>query len=476
MDEVKVRTYFPSSVVKKNLKESNYFSAMSIPAFLRDWIMQEFADINGEVDYPEVEKTIKELYPRKDEWNIIKDKIINEGESVELLTRINVDINIANDEVTFSLPIYDLDNKHTVIEPWVWSVYKEELLVSKEVWGIVELGYRPPENKNPGKITLQSFRNFCPYEIDLDYYRQARSLFTTEEWLDIVLSAIDYNPDGYENKHQKLTMISRLLPFVEKRLNLVELAPKGTGKSYLFGRMSKHGWLASGGKMSRAKMFYDLQKKTTGLVTSYDYIALDEVQTISFTDPAEMKGALKGYLESGECSVGQQKVVGDAGVILLGNINAGDMNINADMFRDLPGIFYESALIDRFHGFIKGWEIPRMNDDLKAQGWALNSEYFTDILHLLREDLSYRGIVNELVVVPEKADTRDVEAVKRICSGFLKLLFPHVRKADDISADEFFKYCLKPAMKMREVIKTQLSIIDPEEFKEKPFPYLTVKK
>jgi len=477
MNDPKVRRIFPSSVVYKNLKESNYFSALSIPSFLRDWIMQEYSDEEGNVDYEAVGNEIKRLYPRKDAWIAIKDKIILENEPVEILTRITVDVDIATNDITFSLPMYDLLNKHTLIEPWVWEEYKNELLVSKEVWGIVELGYlQPGGTKNEGKISLASFKNFCPYEIDLEYYKEARALFSIEEWIDVLLGAIDYNPAGYKNSTQKLTLLSRLLPFVEKRLNLVELAPKGTGKSYLFGRISKYGWLASGGRMSRARMFYDLQKKATGLVSSYDYIAFDEVQTISFTDPSEMKGALKGYLESGECSVGDRKVIGDAGVILLGNINQTEMNVNADMFRSLPDIFYESALIDRFHGFIQGWKIPRMNDDLKAQGWALNSEYFTDILHLLRDDLSYRTVVNALVYVPPESDTRDVEAIKRLCTGFLKLLFPHVQKPTDISEEDFWDYCLYPSMNMRNTIKKQLAIIDPEEFGKKLVPSLNIKK
>jgi len=474
--EKKLRTFFSDMVVYKNLKESNYFSALSIPSFLRDWIMQEYSDNEGKIDYDVAGVEIKRLYPRKDEWLSIKDRIVQGNESVKILTRISVDIDIATNDITFSLPIYDLHNKSTLIEPWIWNTYKNELLVSKEIWGIVELGYLPPgDNKKDGKIILKSFQDFCPYEIDLEYYKEARKNFTIDEWMDVLLGAIDYNPLGYKDNVEKMTMLSRLLPFIEKRVNIVELAPKGTGKSYLFGRLSKYGWLASGGKMSRAKMFYDLQKKTTGLVGSYDYIAFDEVQTISFSDPSEMKGALKGYLESGECSVGDKKIVGETGIILLGNIDMKDMDENCDMFRSLPGIFYEGALIDRFHGFVTGWKIPRMNEDLKAQGWALNSEYFTDILHQLRDDLSYRAIINELIVVPPQSDTRDVEAIKRLCTAYIKLFFPHVHQASDINTMDFMIYCLNPAINMRTIIKRQLAIIEPLEFGKKGVPHLSVK-
>lgn len=145
-----------------------------------------------------------------------------------------------------------------------------------------------------------------------------------------------------------------------------------------------------------------------------------------------------------------------------------------NMFEELPPVFHESALIERFHGFIKGWNIPRMNDDLKISGWALNSEYFCSIIHELRNDMSYRAIVDELIEVPEAADTRDTEAVKRISTAYLKLLFPHVRDANDITAREFKRYCLDRARKMRDTIKYQLGLLD-VEYRGKDIPTFSVR-
>ena len=291
------------------------------------------------------------------------------------------------------------------------------------------------------------------------------------------MGAVDYNAEGYRgDEEKKLTMLTRLLPFVEKRLNLIELAPKGTGKSYLFGRVSRVGWLSSGGVMSRAKMFYDLSKRREGLVAGNDFVTLDEGQTISFTDVDEMRAALKGYLESGIFTVGNYEGKADAGVILCGNIKKETMDQDGftNMFEELPSVFRESALIERFHGFIKGWNIPRMNDDLKVSGWALNSEYFSAIMHELREDLSYRVIVDELIEVPEAADTRDTEAVKRIATAYLKLLFPHVRSSTDIDPETFRRYCLIRSKWMRETIKNQLGYLD-LEFRGKDMPKFDVK-
>lgn len=466
-------------VVYKDLKTSNFFSALSLPSFMRDWLLRRFENEAGVFNEDELFSFVREFIPRKEDWTAIKNRIIKENERVKFLAKISVDIDIRTGEVSFALPDFGLTAKQTIIEDFVWDSCKQELVKGRETWGMLELGYRPPDDsvtpKLPGKIRLVSFKNFCPYSIELDYYKDVRSEFTTAEWIDVLLGAVDYNASGYKSEEEKLTMLTRLLPFMEKRLNLIELAPKGTGKSYLFGRVSRFGWLSSGGVMSRAKMFYDISKRTEGLVSGNDFITLDEVQTISFTDVDEMRAALKGYLESGIYTVGNYEGVADAGVILCGNIakEVMDSDGTTNMFNELPAVFHESALIERFHGFIKGWHIPRMNDDLKISGWALNSEYFCSILHELRSDTTYRAVVDKLVNVPEAADTRDTEAIKRIATAYLKLLFPNVRKAEDISARDFNRYCLRRACTMRATIKMQLGILD-SEYRGKDIPQLTV--
>lgn len=491
--EDKLRDCFDEMVVYKDLKkQGNVFSALSLPSFMRDWILRKFEDENGVFDIDQVSKFVHTYIPKKEDWNAIKDRIVIEREKVRFLAKISINIDINSGQVSFSLPDFGLSYKDTIIDAFVWDECKDDLLKEYETWGMVELGYQSPDEQDnlifvrnrsrsksdkKGKIKLVSFKPFCPYRIDLDYYKDAREEFSTKEWIDIVLGAVDYNADGYNgDEEMKLTMLTRLLPFVEKRLNLIELAPKGTGKSYLFGRVSRYGWLSSGGTMSRAKMFYDQNRRMEGLVAGNDFITLDEVQTISFTDTDEMRAALKGYLESGVYTVGNHEGTAYAGMILCGNISKASMDDDGfgNMFEELPKVFHESALIDRFHGFIKGWNIPRMNDDLKASGWALNSEYFCSILHELRDDMSYRAIVDELVVVPNGADTRDTEAVKRISTAYLKLLFPNVRQPGDISSIDFKRYCLDRARKMRDIIKYQLGLLD-DEYKGKDIPAFTVR-
>ena len=471
----KLRNCFSEMVVYKDLKKSSLFSDLKLPSFMRDWLLKKFEDENGHFESDELVEFVRTYLPRKEDWRAVKDRIIIKNEQVKFLAKISIDIDIKTGEVSFSLPDFDLKNKDTMVDKFVWDSCKDELLSERETWGIVELGYRHSEKD--GKIKLVSFKSFCPYTIDIEYYKDARKEFSISEWIDILLGAVDYNANGYSgNKEKKLTMLTRLLPFIEKRLNLIELAPKGTGKSYIFGRISRFGWLSSGTVISRAKMFYDMSKNTEGLVAGTDFITIDEVQNVNFSDVNEMRGILKDYLEYGKCTVGIKEIKGDAGVILSGNIEKEimDMDGYSNMFEGLSADFHEAALIDRFHGFIKGWNIPRINEGHIISGWALNSEYFCSIMHELRDDISYRAVVDKIIEVPDDADKRHTEAVKRITTAYLKLLFPNVREPKDISEYDFKQYCLYRACKMRETILIQLGILD-VEYRGKDMPTFNIR-
>lgn len=477
--EEKLREYFEEMVVYKDLKNNTgFFSSLGLPAFLRDYLLKTFSDEYGRFNMEEVSAFVKKFIPKKEDWMSIKNKIIYENENVQILTKISVDINIKTGDIAFALPDFGVTEKETMIEPAIWELYKDDLVRGGEVWGIIKLGYRPPDEtarpKIPGKIKLTGFKNFCPYTVDLEYYKDMRANFSTEEWIDVVLGAIDYNAAGFETELQKLSMLTRLLPFVEKRVNIIELAPKGTGKSYVFGHVSKYGMITDGGKVTRSKMFYDAVRRKPGFICGPDFVAIDEVKLVNFGDENEMRSILQGYLEYGKFNSNGYDGESDAGVVFLGNIQKENMDEYSYMLAELPTLFQETALLDRIHGFVKGWDIPRMNDSLKITGWALNSEYFCSIMHELRNDLSYRAIVEKIVDVPERSDTRDTEAIKRIATAYLKLLFPHVRSEFDVDKQEFTDYCLVPAMRMRRIIKLQQGIID-TEYKGKDVPLLTVK-
>lgn len=471
----KLKQYYGDMLVYKDPKQNRFFATLSLPSFMRDWLLMKFSDEDGLIDKEEVSYYVKRVIPKKEQWEQYKYNMTHQYQSVRFLAKVKVEIDISTRKAFFYLPDFGFPRRkgETVINIDVLNTYKDYLLNPNDVWGIVEL-ICSKDDKGKTIVEMIDFSPFRPYNVDLDYYIDARKEFNIDEWLNILIGAIDYNPKGYLNNYQKLTVLSRLLPFVEKRINLVELAPKGTGKSYIFSQISKYGWLVSGGSISRAKLFYDISKRKSGLAAHYDYIAFDEIQSIIFPEPSEMQGALKGYLESGQFRIGDYSGVGEAGLILLGNIDEKDMNVNSNMFIKLPGIFHESALLDRFHGFIKGWDIPRMREDLKANGWALNVEYFSEIMHLMRNELIYRAVVDEILDVPKNADTRDTEAIKRLCTGFMKLIFPHYRSPNAVNQQDFANYCLEPAKNMRRIIKIQLGIID-SEFRGKDIPDIRCK-
>lgn len=457
LDE-KIKKAFPGECVHKSKDNSSIFEGMKIPSFVKDYLIQRFSDSDGKLDKDRLLTFLEEHVPKKKDSAI--KQMISDQKEVTLLTRILVEPDIGSGEYKFELPEMGIKKGHSLIPNWL--IKKHDELTLDEVWGVISLARIETEGR--GRIEVTNFKPFKPYITDLEYYRSRRKQFSLDEWIDLLIRSMEYNPEGFDSLTQKLLFISRLLVFAEPNLNLVELAPKGTGKSYIFQNLTKYGWLISGGVVTRAKLFYDVGRSSRGLIMRYDFIAMDEAQTIKFSNDMEVAAGLKSYLESGKFTIAKNSEQSDASFILLGNIYLdGDKTPkNKKYFSSLPKIFNESALLDRLHGFIEGWKLPRINEDLIVKGYSLNVEYFSEILHLLRTESKYNSIVDFLLDVPPRADTRDTKAIKKICSGYLKLLFPHITSEHDISREDFQNYCLRPAMKMRRIIREQMHVLDTE--------------
>lgn len=462
LDE-KIRNIFPDESVIKSPEKYSSFSGYNLPSFVKDWLIKKYSDENGNLDIDHLKIFLKEHIAHK--GNKIKGSLINDYRETLLLSRIIVEPDIKTGILRFSIPDIGIKLNEGQIPQHIASKYPE--LKGGEVWGVVKLVYIPPDGKYKGSIELVDYKSFKPYEVDLDYYKEKRKQFDTEEWIDLLIRSMEYNPDGFESLSQKLLFISRLLVFVEPNLNMIELAPKGTGKSYVFNNLSKYGWVISGGVVSRAKLLYDVARETPGIITRYDFVALDEIETIKFTDESELQGALKNYLESGNFSVANYRGVSSAGLMILGNIPLSNDKkpINNKYFINLHKFLQDSALLDRFHGFTEGWKLPRMREDLKIKGCALNVEYFSEILNSLRSNPNFTKVVMDSLNIPINADTRDTKAILKMCTGYLKLIFPHIDNINEISTQEFETLCLRPAIDMRKIIKKQISLID-NEFNE----------
>jgi ATP-dependent Lon protease len=495
-DVNKLREYFPSTTVFKDPSVMSMFKAAKIEAFLRDWILKRRAGSDGSIDdINDLSEYVGSIIPPRSAKERLEDQARTDGETQRFLAKINVFFNSKSNYYSFEIPSLGFSHTQTIIEDYVWTRIKDQLIGQAGGWGVVKLGYKPPEErKKNGQFTLLEFKNFCPYKVDLDDFRKARTFFEVDEWMEILLGAIDYNPDGFIRKgwieqdiwNAKHTMLTRLLPFIQPRVNLIELAPQQTGKSYMFGKISKYGWLLSGGQVSRTMLFIDRRPwvKTKGLVTCNDFVAIDEVKSIEFTNDKEMAGILKGYMEDGYVTVGEKRIEGEAGIVFLGNITMESMDSNRDMISEINPIFNDSALLQRIHGFIPGQYVPPLSPEMYINNWALNSEYFTEIMHLLRatpESLLYRSFVEELVDVSSlSGDTsgREKEAVFRLCTAYLKLFFPHADNnliRTPKFKQEFDKYCLTPAKRMQETVLKQMKIVNPEMFRKTEFSAYTVK-
>jgi len=469
----KIKENFAAMAIYKDPASTNsLFVGRNLPSFVKDFILKRFIDSEGRVDRKALTVFLDTTIPQ--EAASVKDKL-GSGQQLTLLTRFIVYIDLVHGVRRFSIPDLGIKQKEGIIPEYVYSKNSGDL-VDGEKWGIIKLCLLPDDDGRKNHVEMIDFKPFKPYKsVDVNYYREARKSFSTNEWLDVLLSAMEYESDGFESISEKLEFLTRLLIFIEPRLNVIELAPKGTGKSYVFGNLSKYGWLVSGGKVTRAKLFYDKQRQQNGIIKNHDFVAFDEIQTIVFQEPAEIQAALKSYLESGKTTIDNNEFSSECGLMLMGNIplNENRRPLSYRYFESLPLNFRESALLDRFHCFIEGWHLPRVNKSMIYKGWTINVEYFSEIMHALRTQNLYSLLFDELVAFDKNADMRDFNAIKRIATAYVKLLFPHWTRIEDVNKAEFDLYCLQPAIHRRGIIKEQCHNID-KEFKRQ-MPEIRVK-
>ena len=465
LDE-KIKDLFPEESIYKTSTRYNMFAGVNIPSFIKDWLIKRYSDEEENVDKEALFAFLDRHIPTKD--SDIKSRLMK-GETIQILARAVVESDLKSGVFKFAIPDIGVKSNEGRVNEFVM---RSSGIKEGENWGIITMDYVQPEGKEKGYAELVKFRPFKPYSPDFEYYCEARKQFRITEWIDFIIKCMEYNPYStqFESYTQKLLFISRLLVFCEPNLNIIELAPKGTGKSYIFNNLSKYGWQISGGKITRAKLFYDMATNKPGIIPSYEFVSMDEIKTIIFENKEELQGALKGYLENGSFTMGQTKQTSTAGLILLGNIDL-DQNrrpVNKKYFQELPDVFHDTALLDRFHGMIEGWYLPRITEDLKLEGYSLNVEYFSEILSMQRGMSRYASIVTDMLDIPKNADTRDTTAIIRLASGYLKLLFPHVESMMDITKEEFEIYCFKPAYEKRRIVRNQLSIMDMEYSNKMP--------
>jgi ATP-dependent Lon protease len=335
------------------------------------------------------------------------------------------------------------------------------------MWGLGSLEYRPdlPGNIDEAisPILLTDIEPFQVYNIDVKDFIENRQKFTINEWTDILITTIGLNPTAYSQR-QKLLQLARIIPLIEGNVNIMELGPRATGKTYLYRNLSYYTRIYSGGAISPARLFFDSRLRLVGDIATHDVVAFDEVSRIRFTNPDEMAGKLKDFMVDGFFERGALKRAhSECSLVFLGNIEKEEGIPTKELRYALPDIMQDSAFLDRIHGLIPGWEMLKImkSEEHLAQGIGLAADYFAEIIHELRKE-SFRDIIHAHVEFESNFTIRDENAVRKLASGLIKLLFPN----REFNNDEL-RQVLDFAVEMRQYVVDELSEISPVEFPHK---------
>ena len=276
----KIRDIFPEESIFKTPARYHMFAGVNIPSFIKDGLIKRYSDEQENIDKEALFSFLDKHIPAKD--SDIKSRLIK-GETIQILVRVLVESDLKTGIFKFSIPDIGIKSNEGRVSEFVMRSQRDGMK-DGENWGIVTLEYVRPENGDTGYAELVKFKPFKPYTPDMDYYCEARKEFSITEWIDFIIRCMEYNPDSsqFDSYTQKLLFLSRLLVFCEPNLNLIELAPKGTGKSYIFNNLSKYGWMISGGKVTRAKLFYDMASNRPGIIPNYEFVSMDEIKVLIF--------------------------------------------------------------------------------------------------------------------------------------------------------------------------------------------------
>lgn len=461
----KIQEVFADYAICKDKNAEGIFAGRNLPTFVKDYILNRFSK-GEERDEAGIREYLAAKMPQNSDSLMIR---LLEGESVNITTRIVVKTQLDNGKVAFMLPDLNI-SANMYIQPKVLADNRDEL-VDGELWGNITLQYMPPEGRKKGHVLMTSYKSFNPY-MNLDYedFISCRESFSTQEWIDVLLVAMGYNPDSFNTFESKFTMITRLLPAIEPNLNFIELGPKSTGKSYTYNNMSQYFRMISG-TCTRAQLVYNHATKQYGAIKKHDLIVFDEVSTLKF-DSEELESFLKSYLEQGTASLSNIRIVSSCGLGLAGNVALTEdlQPVNEDFQSVLPKLFRSSAMMDRFHLFIPGWMLPKITVDQIYYGWAIDAEVLSEYMRYMRTETYSQKIFDQLVKYDKKsAYVRHAKAVRKVATAYCKLLFPHITSLDNLSEEDlatfkrlYKEYCLLPAIEARTYIYNQCKIVDAE--------------
>ena len=342
------------------------------------------------------------------------------------------------------------------------------MLLSGGMWGTIDLTYDETEvhNKKIRPFKVTSFTPFQVTVINLDEYIEKRGEFTTDEWIDILINSCGLDPDRM-TRREKLLYLCRCIPLVETNVNMVELAPRETGKTYLYRNISYYARVLSGGKATPAQLFINLNTGQVGEVGTRDAVVFDEIANTDFTDPKALVSIMQGYMQDAKFSRGKKELLAFASLVFVGNLDVQGKLPHEKyyhLFEPLPDFLQVIAFLDRIHGYLAGWEIPKLSPESYSRDYGFITDYFCEIMHELRR-IDLLGALRPRFELVETARTarglsgRDQRAVMKTASGLLKLLYPN-----GIVTDDELEELLLLACELRQRVREQLYLIAPGEY------------
>lgn len=465
----KAASAFDGFIVRKDLVRT-FSRQFPVPTYVVEFLLGRYCATTDEAEIQEgleiVQRQLQSRTVKAGEEELFKARARETG-SVKIIDIITARLDAKSDSYVASLPSLRLNDVR--ISPEL--IKEHERMLTGGFYAEITLGYDAAiaQEKGGRPFGIDALRAIQLSKRDvLASLAEGRKQLTTTEWRDFLLRSVGFEPDGL-NDRAKDALLLRMVPFVERNYNLVELGPRGTGKSHLFQQVSPYAHLISGGKATVARMFVNNSNGQRGLVCQYDVVCFDEVSGVSF-DQKDGVNIMKGYMESGEFSRGKESIRADGSIVLVGNFDV-DVEHQQRIGHLLgplpPEMRDDTAFMDRIHGFLPGWDVPKMNPALFTQHFGLVSDFLSECFTQLRNQ-SRVSTLQGRVFLGGALSGRDINAVNKTVSGLLKLLHPDGQEA---VSDEDLEWAVRLALEVRRRVKEQQKRIGAAEFRNTHFSY-----
>lgn len=459
----KLNEHFGGKVVRKDLTKLVKGNAI-VPTYVLEYLLGQYCATDDEETIIQGVETVKNIiakhFVHRDEAQIIKSTVREKG-SHRIIDKISVSLNDKKDQYEASFANLGL-NRIPIADQ---VIREHQKLLSSGVWCILTLAYFSTDEKDSTPWIIESIKPIQVSNADVNEYKELRKHFTTEEWIDTLMQTIGLNPEEF-TKRSKLLQLARLIPFVENNFNLIELGPKGTGKSHIFSELSPHGMLISGGEVSKAKLFVNNSTGEIGLVGYWDVVAYDEFAGKTKKVDRGLVDILKNYMANKSFSRGTQVYGASASMVFVGNTDHSVpyMIKHSDLFDALPKDYYDTAFLDRMHAYLPGWEVLKLRNEMFTSDYGFIVDYLAEILKELRKEdrthdyAKYFELSNSIT-------TRDKTSIEKTFAGLIKVIYPQ-GDFNENEAKELFDF----AIENRKRVKQQLQKMD-ETFEEVDFSY-----